>query len=278
MRGGVCAADDERAVQHGGAVQGDFRGDRPEIHSYSEQLRSLPGINNEVVNNFFTHKLTNVRLATTAALSGTWVYASGKLVAPAVGTLSIDGVSVALGNRILIKNQASAIQNGIYTVTRLGTGSVKTELTRALDFDTNYKALPNTNVFVTAGSTNANLTFYLNTTEPIVINSSANSWSANQTSFAFYNSSWNVLEFSKAFVTDPAGWAWQFYHDGETNSRNKLNVVGAKTIDSKYAESGTKEYIYINGFLGKSTVFTQETGSDWEQAVNRQQTNLEPYT
>ena len=253
-------------------------GDRPEIHSYSEQLRSLPGINNEVVNNFFTHKLTNVRLATTAALSGTWVYASGKLVAPAVGTLSIDGVSVALGNRILIKNQASAIQNGIYTVTRLGTGSVKTELTRALDFDTNYKALPNTNVFVTAGSTNANLTFYLNTTEPIVINSSANSWSANQTSFAFYNSSWNVLEFSKAFVTDPAGWAWQFYHDGETNSRNKLNVVGAKTIDSKYAESGTKEYIYINGFLGKSTVFTQETGSDWEQAVNRQQTNLEPYT
>lgn len=80
--------------------------------------------------------------ATTAALA-TCVYDNGtagvgatltKSTNGALGT--IDGVTVAVGNRLLVKNQATAAQNGLYTVTSLGGASSKWVLTRAVDSDT----------------------------------------------------------------------------------------------------------------------------------------------
>jgi hypothetical protein len=51
--------------------------------------------------------------------------------------LQVDGVTVAAGKRILVKNQASAFQNGVYNVTQQGDGStVPYILTRAADYDT----------------------------------------------------------------------------------------------------------------------------------------------
>lgn len=51
--------------------------------------------------------------------------------------LQVDGVTVAVGKRILVKNQASAFQNGVYNVTQQGDGStVPYILTRAADYDT----------------------------------------------------------------------------------------------------------------------------------------------
>jgi hypothetical protein len=43
--------------------------------------------------------------------------------------------TLIVGNRLLVKNQSSQIQNGIYTVSVIGTGSVPWVLTRATDFD-----------------------------------------------------------------------------------------------------------------------------------------------
>ena len=60
-------------------------------------------------------------LATTAALSAV-TYANGSsgvgatLTADANGALSVDSVAVVAADRILVKDQASALQNGIYTV------------------------------------------------------------------------------------------------------------------------------------------------------------------
>jgi hypothetical protein len=51
--------------------------------------------------------------------------------------LQVDGVTVAVGKRILVKNQTSAFQNGVYNVTQQGDGStVPYILTRASDYDT----------------------------------------------------------------------------------------------------------------------------------------------
>ncbi|AXH77687.1 MAG: tail fiber protein [Caudoviricetes sp.] len=50
--------------------------------------------------------------------------------------LIIDGISLAVTQRVLIKNQSSAAQNGIYTVTNIGSISTNWVLTRATDFDT----------------------------------------------------------------------------------------------------------------------------------------------
>jgi hypothetical protein len=74
---------------------------------------------------------------------------AGSLVA-----FSADGVSNSVGDRVLIKNQASAFQNGIYTVTTVGSGSVAWVLTRATDMDT-WAEVPNSFVFVEDGSTQA---------------------------------------------------------------------------------------------------------------------------
>ena len=87
----------------------------------------------------------------------------------AVSTL--DGVSVALGNRILIKDQTDAKQNGIYTITTVGSGSVPYVLTRATDADNNPAGELATGdfCFVTGGTVNGSKGFLVSTTGTITI-------------------------------------------------------------------------------------------------------------
>ena len=82
-----------------------------------------------------------VYYATTAALP-TNVYNNGAsgvgatLTAVANGALSVDGVAVAATQRILVKNQVTSANNGVYTVTQAGTSLLPYILTRATDYDT----------------------------------------------------------------------------------------------------------------------------------------------
>ncbi len=83
----------------------------------------------------------SVRLATTAALTATYANGTGGVGATltnngAQAALSIDGKAAVVGNRILVKDQASSkLENGIYVVTNIGSGSTNWVLTRAEDFD-----------------------------------------------------------------------------------------------------------------------------------------------
>lgn len=83
---------------------------------------------------------------------------------------SIDGYAVGLGERILVKDQASALQNGIYEVTTLGSASVAFVLTRPTDSDTNTEIKYGKFVFVQNGDSNGGFGF-INTspTNPIAI-------------------------------------------------------------------------------------------------------------
>ena len=82
-----------------------------------------------------------VYYATTAALP-TNVYNNGAsgvgatLTAVANGALSVDGVAVAATQRILVKNEVTGANNGVYTVTQAGTSLLPYILTRATDYDT----------------------------------------------------------------------------------------------------------------------------------------------
>lgn len=69
-----------------------------------------------------------VRVATTANGTLATAFANGSV---------IDGVTLVTGNRILIKNQTTASENGIYTVNASGAP------TRATDFDTNGDEISN---------------------------------------------------------------------------------------------------------------------------------------
>jgi hypothetical protein len=86
-----------------------------------------------------------------------------------IGT--IDGATVAVGNRILLRAQTDAKQNGIYVITALGDGSNPWVITRAADNDNNPAGeLSNGDFcFVTSGSTNGSKGFIVSTTGTITI-------------------------------------------------------------------------------------------------------------
>ena len=65
----------------------------------------------------------------------------------------LDGVTLATGNRILVKNQSTASQNGIYVVAASGAPS------RAADFDSPAEIDGGDFVFVTGGTANDNKGF-----------------------------------------------------------------------------------------------------------------------
>ena len=69
---------------------------------------------------------------------------------------SLDGVSGVSTMRVLIKNQTTSFQNGVYTVTTVGDGSTNWVLTRATDYNTFALAIEGSLVPVSGGTVNAN--------------------------------------------------------------------------------------------------------------------------
>ena len=98
------------------------------------------------------------RLATTANLSAS--YSNGTagvgatLTASSNGALSIDGVTPSASDRILVKDQSTAAQNGIYVVTTVGDGSTAFVLTRATPEDQPSELTGGSFVFVEEGTAN----------------------------------------------------------------------------------------------------------------------------
>jgi hypothetical protein len=75
---------------------------------------------------------------------------------------------LAAGNRILLKNQTTAAQNGIWVVTTLGTGA-NGVWDRAGDFDSDSEVTSGSFSFVEEGTTNADTGWVLTTNNPITI-------------------------------------------------------------------------------------------------------------
>ena len=98
----------------------------------------------------------SVYLATAAALpTSTYNNGAGTITGDANGALSVDGVAVTLNDRILVKDQASNVQNGIYKVTATGAADAAFVLTRTPDADSASEITGGAFTFVEAGSTNA---------------------------------------------------------------------------------------------------------------------------
>jgi hypothetical protein len=87
----------------------------------------------------------------------------------AIGT--IDGETVTVGARILLRAQTDAKENGIYTITALGDGSNPWVITRATDVDNSPSAELTGGTFclVTAGSTYTNAGFVVTNTGTVAI-------------------------------------------------------------------------------------------------------------
>ncbi len=92
----------------------------------------------------------SVRVATTSAGTLSSAFANGQ---------TVDGVSLATGDRILIKDQSDATENGVYTVNASGAP------TRATDFDSSADVTAGAFVFVAEGTANADSGFVLTTND-----------------------------------------------------------------------------------------------------------------
>jgi hypothetical protein len=127
-----------------------------------------------------------VALATAAALPAN-TYSNGSsgvgatLTGNADGALTVDGTVVTSAQRILVKNESAAANNGIYTVTTVGSVSAAYVLTRSTDANTPGTGMPTeigfgTYVLATAGSANLNSGWSVNSTVT-TIGTSAINWS-----------------------------------------------------------------------------------------------------
>lgn len=113
--------------------------------------------------------------ATTAALPAN-TYASGVLTEVGTGALSVDGSSPVVGNRILVKNEVTQSNNGIYTVTATGSGIAAYVLTRATDFNTSDEIYPGVATYVLSGTVNGDTTWVVTSTPPVVLDTTAITW------------------------------------------------------------------------------------------------------
>jgi hypothetical protein len=100
----------------------------------------------------------SVRAATAVAGTLASSFANGSV---------IDGVTLATGDRILIKNQASGAENGIYTVNASGAP------TRATDANVSSEVTAGLFVFVSEGTANGNDGYVLTTDDVITLGTTA---------------------------------------------------------------------------------------------------------
>ena len=100
----------------------------------------------------------SVRVATTA---------NGTLSSAFANNSTVDGVTLATGDRILLKDQSTGSQNGIYTVNSSGAP------TRATDFDADSEVTGGTFFFVEEGTVNADNGFVMTNDGTVTVGSTA---------------------------------------------------------------------------------------------------------
>lgn len=158
--------------------------------------------------------------ATAAVLAGTPTYANGTngvgatLTEVGFGALAVDGAAPTVGQRILVKNQADQTQNGVYTVTVVGSGIASYVLTRSTDFNTTND-------------------IYAGVTVPVLVGGTANgdtSWVESTTGNITVGSS-NIAFIESSIGTAADTFAWPF------------------TSSTQYAQtvSGTSTALYLTG-------------------------------
>ena len=162
----------------------------------------------------------SVRLATTTIVGNLLI--SGNVVS------SVDGVSVSVNDRILVKNQTDAKQNGIYRVVTIGSGTDGTWI-RTQDADNvgNGKVTSGMTTTVTEGSTNANKTFKLTTADPIVVGTTE-------------------LTFTDPFVATAGG----------ANTQVQFNDLGTVSGSSAFTFNKSSNVLTISGNISAGNILT----------------------
>ena len=183
----------------------------------------------------------SVRVATTANLSVNYNNGAGTLTATSNGAISVDGVTLSLNDRVLVKNQSVAAQNGFYKVTTTGSGSAVFVLTRTPDADAASELTSGAFTFTEEGTSNADNGYVLSTNGSITLGTT----------------SINFEQFSGAGQIS-AG-------NGLTKTGNTIDAVGTANKISVSADAITIANTYV-GQTSITTLGTIATGT-WNGSV-----------
>lgn len=112
----------------------------------------------------------SVRAASTANVTVTYTATGGTSTRGQITAApnTLDGVTLAVNDRILLKNQTAGAQNGIWVVSTVGTGA-NGVWDRATDYDQDAEVTAGAFCFVEEGTTNADTGWVLATNNPITI-------------------------------------------------------------------------------------------------------------
>ncbi|NLH74729.1 MAG: DUF11 domain-containing protein [Verrucomicrobia bacterium] len=206
-----------------------------------------------------------VRVATTANLSG---FSAGTFIGVSA---TQDGVTLAVGDRVLVRAQSTANQNGVYVVTSVAGGNMN--MTRAADFDAAAEFPVGIQVFVSEGTRCGGRTF-AQTATVTTINTSSITWVAVDPVTAFDLVLTDALPsdvlFQSVTITTPALPAGQTFTTSGTFTGGSVSVpaVGSSgtitvNLDSLAPESkitGTPKdvTIVVNGTVVASGLASRE--------------------
>lgn len=140
---------------------------------------------------------------------------------------TVDGVSLVVGDRVLVKNQGTASENGIYRVVTVGTGSDGAWV-REEDFYTGDVVQRGLIVFVAEGTVSAKRGYML---------TSAGTGGAHTVGTT--NQTWELLSDSNTGVTH----AQHIYNEVATGTIDNSNTV----FTSAQAFTTGKLRVYLNG-------------------------------
>lgn len=192
-------------------------------------------------------QLDSVSVATMVALSATYNNGASGVGATLTnnGVLSIliiDSKIMEVGDRVLIKNQSSTFQNGIYVVTTVGDAFTPWVLTRATDYDAISEMIQYISVLVLDGATNDGILFQQTSITPTTIGTDA-------IVFDVYNI--NLVQEVVPVVRGGTG---------QTSYTNGQLLIGGNIGNTLYKNTltaGTNAYILNgNGSIEIGTTFT----------------------
>jgi len=110
-----------------------------------------------------------VLAASTANIAGTYTSVGSGIgdtfLVTATGAFTLDGIAInTIGQRVLLKDQSTGLQNGVYTATIVGTTGVSPLFTRALDYDTPSDINSTGAIPVQSGTVNTTTSWLLTST------------------------------------------------------------------------------------------------------------------
>lgn len=173
---------------------------------------------------------------------------------------TLDGLTLVANDRILVKDQTTTTENGIYFVQTLGSGANGT-WARTTDADTGAKLAHGSYIFIQAGTTNGGSSWVMTSADPITIGTSAIIW-------LLYNQITNVPasaitgQIISSQIANLAITTAQFA-SGLTPVEivSSLPVSGNFTGRTVFLTSDSQLYRYASGAFTKAVPTTNLTGT-----------------